>query len=881
MASENLSSLMDLNRTEETHVHVTHVSERASETSTGLTTPLKNAAPLTQTTVPEGYIDNKRMLMSEIRYDSFQWSTSQAAGTNFLVKNLPDIFAQVASFHRTALRTYCFYRPTLTLRLQVNATPQHMGLLRLWWDPMSQYALTSSDFSARGNLAPPANAIGQISPKDPNIFATSGQPCVELQASNSSPVTLTIPFEHLLDCLTTNSADVVDFMGRLSVQIVSPLDCPSTSSQAVTVQLWGSLQCDLHVPIWEHDPIIPSGFTYLEPQADDGAGTGSNWWSSALSLGKGVAGTIWNATTGNWNGALKTGLGTFNEAAGLFMDKPNDPLRATHNMVHPFPPLAHCQGVGGGVRLDATPEGGYTETNFTTTSPAELSLYHIARQPMMFRTIHWSASQAPGTRIERIPVTPMLGNWSNVDTYLSSSTNCAQAANATSVIGFNHTYLSYVSSLFQYWSGSITFKFKFVTTQFHTGRVLVTYIPNNMPEDTTLSLSELTSANSKTFDVAGDKEFTFTAPYYSPMARKSVYPWAETSDSQIDDRFISGWLEMRVIGSLTTTNAVPETVPVFVYISAGPDFFLEGVKRGPFWTPDGDQIISPYIPLSTPGPFSLEAQADDEDELVNNTSTVQPRQLTNSKIRVVQDVGRRLVPLHTPAVKMEPKNVQFFDPLTPDTKYIVNSGFFGYVSYDVNPSVMGAFSLLPPEGWNTRYTDFFSSGQDLPSVLSKLFVFWSGSIEYLFIPQIPTEVPMSMKAVFWPGYTDDVRLGDLSLEANFAKTQGCLGSLPVHETVVNQQRAFQVSVPYYSNFNQLLVQSTRTTDPTLFTSGKLIVQFWMGSDANLYSVTEGVATSKFFPCEVKRALGDDFRFSYLVAPPREIAFPLMRYLGTP
>lgn len=825
--------------------------------------------------VGESYMDPRSIFASPIRLGSYQWTTAASQGAQFFQYKVPEIFINQDTFHKTMLQTYVFFKPTVTITLEINATPQHMGLLCLWYDPFTQFATTAGA---------PAAYHGKPIPKNPSIFTTSMQPHVYIQAADSNKVTLDIPFEHPQTCLTTNSADPITNMGTIQVMIISPLEAPATSSSSVTVQMWLQFKdCELAYPEYPHTALIPtlletqSGEEFIENSKSNGdivtpmgedmtsgsylkvgdaegtygpprQGKEESWWSKLIKVGGGVAGTAFNALTGNWGGAARTGAGTIADFIGLFMDKPNDPLRSVNNMLYPIPPLGHVSGVAGNVRLDANQVGGYMPVGISTNDPAEQKFSNLMKIPSMFYKFDWSDSQAPGDVLMTIPVTPGVCNYNTVTApaYYADGT----LGTGTYVLK-EPTFLSYNAGFFRFWSGTMKYAFKFVTTGLHTGKVACTFIPNNYAGRGTETFAQATCANTEIFDVAGERDFSFTPPWMSALPRKSYYDWSVIPYSAVDDRTILGWITVRVAAQLTTTNAIPGTVHCFVYISAADDFFCESLMRQPYET-----IAGNYSVAATEPPTLLETQAGEEAEhtidpgsgRVNDDSSVQPTQMLNVRVGDIRDACRRAnllgifpIPLY-PATKA-PETTNITDP----------TGLYtGSLQFHANPVWTGASSNVP-----TIYSSVsVNPAQDMMAMALGQYVFYSGGVDFTFLPYT-SNTNVHLKAEYYPVYTDDIDILNVIRQDTLSTS-----SLAAHMTMCGQQRALQVSCPYTSNYQQLAIQSLTEYNNEVYTSGQVKLSVYT-SDITGLPLINDIPT---LWVQVYKTFGDDGRASWPVAP---------------
>lgn len=139
--------------------------------------------------------------------------------------------------------------------------------------------------------------------------------------------------------------------------------------------------------------------------------------------------------------------------------------------------------------------------------------------------------------------------------------------------GFTHQQpinLHYIISPFEYWTGSLVYTFRFVKTDYHSGRVEIAYHPFGASYDrpdycyrTIVDLREKT-------------EITLSVPYISPTPWKKI----ETTFDPLEDQewkdvanYCTGRLTVRALTSLMAGNAiVSKKIDVLVEVRAGDDF---------------------------------------------------------------------------------------------------------------------------------------------------------------------------------------------------------------------------------------------------------------------------------------------------------------------
>jgi len=186
---------------------------------------------------------------------------------------------------------------------------------------------------------------------------------------------------------------------------------------------------------------------------------------------------------------------------------------------------------------------------FSGTDADELSIDYLKSIPAWFRTFDWDTTDAAGVRLTSIYVDP------------NTVVNITEAGGTL----YNYPPVSWVTQNFRYWRGSMTFTFKFVSTMFHSGRLLFVYTPvffGGSHHTTDPTTTTAAYCYREIVDVRERKEVTVTVPYVN------VEPWMALCQGRV------GNLDVLVLDPLIAPATVSGTVPVLVEMSGGPDFEL-------------------------------------------------------------------------------------------------------------------------------------------------------------------------------------------------------------------------------------------------------------------------------------------------------------------
>jgi hypothetical protein len=198
----------------------------------------------------------------------------------------------------------------------------------------------------------------------------------------------------------------------------------------------------------------------------------------------------------------------------------------------------------------------------------EMSVEYICNRPCWLKTFTWSDANAHGSNLTRIRVGP--NEFFDVD--------IVAAVNVES-----HTPFSMVASLAGFWRADFVFTFKLVKTEFHTGRLSITYKPG--PDVTVLPPFNSSPYLSRAIvDIKESDTFSFRVPF--------------TSESPMLTRqdFI-GLLSVDVMTPLNAPATVSSSMQILVEVAAE-NVAFSGVSTQNFAVVTGDD--AGWTPQSTP-----------------------------------------------------------------------------------------------------------------------------------------------------------------------------------------------------------------------------------------------------------------------------------------
>lgn len=189
----------------------------------------------------------------------------------------------------------------------------------------------------------------------------------------------------------------------------------------------------------------------------------------------------------------------------------------------------------------------YTDADFTQRDVVQRYGY--------VRTLEWPASTPSGSQLFAFPAEPMMDK------------GMYRSVPGDKMESYVLPPVAYVSNLFQYWRGSLKLRLDFVATKFHTGRLLLTYVPGDYQAD--LQLSHVKASTSVVFDLKESQQCNFVIPY---MADKQYWPRKYEIHKLDAMSYSPGYVYIFVINKLISMDTIPNVVPINMYIAGAEDF---------------------------------------------------------------------------------------------------------------------------------------------------------------------------------------------------------------------------------------------------------------------------------------------------------------------
>lgn len=494
--------------------------------------------------------DLKSFLARPVRIQSSTWAPSDPVGLLISDSTPWASFLNNASI-KNKLSNYAFIRGNLKLKIITNASPFLYGSLRLIYRPLPAFKPTTVSSSFPSALVP-----------------YSQMPGVWITPAHSEGAEFTCPFIWPRSFIRTGLISEMLTLGRFDMVVYNTLASANGATSSVTVQVYA----------WMEDVVLAGPTVGAVLQADEyGVGVVS---APASALAAAASSFTSLPTIGRFAKATEIGASAVSNIAKLFgftnvpVIEDTRPIRNS-----PFPSLASAE-IGyphDKLSLDAKNELSIDPAIAGLGSDDELAISHFVQRESFLTGVAWPSSFPPDTPLFSSLVLPQL-------TYATGN-----------VIDF--TPPSLVSNMFRNWRGDMIFRFKFIATPFHKGRVRISYDPQAFAVQSTGDTGPFVV--NKIVDLGAETDVEFRVPYQQALpwcytlASNQTTVWSTSVSPTLSalETFHNGLISMKVLTSLTgpTTTA-----------SVGVQVFVRGAENLEFSNP-----LSSALDLT---PFALQSE---------------------------------------------------------------------------------------------------------------------------------------------------------------------------------------------------------------------------------------------------------------------------------
>lgn len=520
--------------------------------------------------------DLASFLSRPVRIANYTWLETASATENILSIYPWQRFFSDARIKRK-LDNFAFMRANLKVKVMVNSSPFYHGFALCSYQPLQNFTpstLATTDTVKRVQL--------------------SQRPHLWINPQDNQAGEMTLPFLWPKNWVSVKSSADFESLGALRVDAFTELaSANGVTGTGVSIQIYA----------WAEDVVLSGSTLSLAMQSQDEYGTGPiSGPASALAK---VAASL-EPHFGRFATATRMVANTTAGVAKLFgftnvpVIKEARPVRVSQFANFSSPEIGFPVNK---LTLDAKNELSIDPTILGLPNEDELAIKHIVTKQSYYYQFGWSTASAVDTVLAYQNVTPM----------------CVENVVSGAVTTYGYTPSAYVAGLFQAWRGDIKVTFRFAATQYHKGRVRITYDPQGDATNNVLTVTDGSSGAYTIFaDLSDSAEVSMTIPFQQAL------PYLTTSATTLpgkcyatsgfvfnmDSALHNGAFCVRVATALSAPIA-SSVVPVLV--------FVEGCDNLEFANPATiDPRISPFYPQSQDVVLGSEPmQLDEKRGLMN------------------------------------------------------------------------------------------------------------------------------------------------------------------------------------------------------------------------------------------------------------------------
>lgn len=465
-----------------------------------------------------------------IKIAEYQWNTNSDIFTTFDPWSLYFEDPQVAK----KIANYYLLKCNLHVKMLINGNAFYYGRAIACYEPL----LTSDDFSL---VRPWTRA---------DIVRGSQKMHVYLNPTTSQGGDLELPFFFKKNCLSIPDKEWSQ-LGSIVLTSINPLLHANggTTPLSISVFAWAT-NVSYSIPT----ATVPESDEYTMGVVSKPASTVARYAGSLATL----------PVIGSFARATEIGATAVSSIAKIFGYSAPINLNSSIMLPRARNSLATTDDMYNGCKLtvDSKQELTIDPTTTGIQSKDELTICSIAERESYLTTFQWRVSDLPETLLFNSRVDPGI--------------------HATLGDGEHHLTSAAVAVLpFEYWRGTMRFRFQIVSSEYHKGRIRILYDP--------VAGSSTASYNThytKIHDISSSKDFTFdvgwaqTTPYRRSIGIDSMNSslWYGSTPLLQSD-LGNGVLSVFILNPLTTASTVVSDIEINVFVSMLDDFEVAQPSR--------------------------------------------------------------------------------------------------------------------------------------------------------------------------------------------------------------------------------------------------------------------------------------------------------------
>ncbi len=521
-------------------------------------------------------------LKRPVKIASFTWAETDAVGTSHTYSPWHLFFNDTRIKYKT--NNYAFLQCDLKVKVLINASPFYYGALLMSYEPLPNFAA--------GSYSSITNDTGTR-----YFIPYSQRPHMWVYPSTSAGGTMTLPYFWHKNWLRLQVAQDFTDMGELTFLNYTALaSANGATGVGVTVQIYA----------WAENVRISGPSIGLAMQAYDAPYNGPvSGPASAVAAAAGILKKI--PIISSFATAAEMGAKAVAFGAHL-LGFTNHPVIADVDPMKPLamPPMSTSEISYPVEKLTLDPK------NELSIDPRvaglsgldEMSISHLVQKESYICTASWATTNVAEDILFSSAIGPTMFD-------------CDNATNSKTYM----TPMCWLSYNFKHWRGDIIFRFRFVASPYHKGRVRVIYDPYGYAGENIISDSaSSTAVFNQIIDLGKDSDVEIRVPYQQAVAwlENPGYPilanqlWSISGSPTFihDDTYTNGTLVMRVSNALTAPVS-SSTVKILVFVRGAEN--LEFANPVNAFADIGTKVYSYLAPQSSDEPYEAD---DDRQELI-------------------------------------------------------------------------------------------------------------------------------------------------------------------------------------------------------------------------------------------------------------------------
>lgn len=189
----------------------------------------------------------------------------------------------------------------------------------------------------------------------------------------------------------------------------------------------------------------------------------------------------------------------------------------------------------------------------------EMRIDYVARKWGLLQVISWKKEHKSKHLLVSLDAAPLL----DVTNYAGSSNQ-----SPSKLTYYFIPPVGVLASMYNLWRGEIEYRFDFVCTDFHTGRIIAGFVPGAY-EAAGVTYDIIKSSPHIVFSLQEQRSFTFSIPY---VANKPYWPRKFTGNYKAEQVLCPSMLFLYVCNPLSMTDNVASEIDINIFMRAGENF---------------------------------------------------------------------------------------------------------------------------------------------------------------------------------------------------------------------------------------------------------------------------------------------------------------------